>query len=86
MIKESQLREFDTENFALREYIVGLENSRDNYQTVYDQLLEEIRVLKNENAEIKANIAKESQQKDLSHIESRAGDLFNQLHIFLLGW
>lgn len=86
MLKEAHIREFDSENFALREYIVGLENSRDSYQTVYDQLLEEIQALKNENAEIRANIPKESQQKDLSHIETKAGDLFNQLHIFLLGW
>ena len=52
---------------------------------MYDQLLEEIQALKNENAEIRASMTKESQQKDLSNIETKAGDLFNQLHIFLLG-
>ncbi len=85
MIKESHIREFDSENFALREYIVGLENSRDNYQTVYDQLMEEIQVLKAENVELRASIKKETQKKDVSQIEARASDLFNHLHIFLLG-
>merc|ERR1711884_72177 len=74
--KDSQLRELDEENFSLRNYINGLEINLRNFQKSYDELIEEIQMLKNENIELKSST---KETKDMSHIDSKALELFNQL-------
>ncbi len=77
-MKEQIIRELDSENYALRTYSIQLEVSVNKFNVQYNLLREENQALRDELKAFK-------QTRDMSLIESKASDLFNHLHIFLLG-
>ena len=77
VLKESQIRELDSQNFSLREYITSLELSLEEFKSQYDQTIQE-------NQNLKDKLAN-GVKRDDDLIEKKASDLFNHLHLYLTG-
>jgi hypothetical protein len=87
-MKEQAIRELDSENYALRTYSIQLEGSVEKFNDQYNLLLEENQALRSDIVALKEELLTlraAKPNRDMGQIEAKASELFNHLHVFLLG-